>query len=146
MVSPSVFPLYTPLLSPTRATCYSHLILLDFITRTILGEEYISLNSSLCSFLHSLVTSSLLDPNILLNTAGNYPLKLQECTESSQGRCVVQVPVRLKGPYRLIRNRTGDHSAGVKRSERKVDHSHLSSAEVMNKCSSTSSHIHALKA
>ena len=50
-------------------TCYmprpSHS--LNFITRTILGE-YRSLSSSLCSFLHSLVTSSLLGPNILLNT------------------------------------------------------------------------------
>jgi hypothetical protein len=38
------------------------------ITRTILGEEYRSLSSSLCSFLHSLTTSSLLDPNIFLST------------------------------------------------------------------------------
>jgi hypothetical protein len=30
--------LYTPLLSPIRATCSAHLIL-GFITRTILGEE-----------------------------------------------------------------------------------------------------------
>jgi len=45
--------LYTPLLSPIRAICPAHLILLDVITRRILGEEYRSLSSSLCSFLHS---------------------------------------------------------------------------------------------
>ena len=60
--------LYTPLSSPTRATCPAHIILLDFITRTILGAEYKSFSSSLCNLLHSPVTSSLLGQNILLNT------------------------------------------------------------------------------
>ena len=68
---PSSFPtktLYTPLSTPICATCPGHLILLDFITRTILGEEYKSFSSSLYNLLHSPITSSLLGPNIFLNT------------------------------------------------------------------------------
>ena len=61
-------PVYnSPLLSSIRATSRAHIILV-FITRTISGEQYRSLSSSLCSFLHSHVTSSLLRPNIHLNT------------------------------------------------------------------------------
>jgi hypothetical protein len=70
----SDFP--TKTLSPIRATWPAQLILLDFITRTILGEEYRSLRSSLCSFLHSLVTSSLLGPNSLFNTLFSNNLSL----------------------------------------------------------------------
>jgi hypothetical protein len=68
---PSRFPtktIYTPLPSPIRTTCPAHLILLDIITRTILGKEYRPFSSSLCNFLHSPITSSLLGPNILLST------------------------------------------------------------------------------
>jgi len=56
--------LYRSVLSPIHATCPTHLILLDLITRTIIGKQYKSLSSSLCSFLHSPVTSSLVGPNI----------------------------------------------------------------------------------
>ena len=69
-------PVYTFLI-PIHATCPTHLILLDFITHTILGEQYRSLSSSLCSFLHSPVTSSLLGPNILLNTLFSNTLSLR---------------------------------------------------------------------
>jgi hypothetical protein len=40
---------------------------------TILGEEYRSLSSSLCNFLYSPVTKSLLCPNILLSTIKYHP-------------------------------------------------------------------------
>jgi hypothetical protein len=59
---PSGFPtktLYTPLLPAIRATCPAHLILLDSITRTILGEECKSFSSSLCSFLYCPVTCDI---------------------------------------------------------------------------------------
>ena len=81
--------LYTYLPSLIRATCPAHFILLDFITRTIFGETYRSLSFSLCSFLHSLVTSSLLGPNILLNILFSNTLSLR----SSLTQCLIAVQI-----------------------------------------------------
>ena len=67
--------LYTPLLSLIRATCCTHLILLKLITRTVVSE-YSSLSSSLCSFLPSSVTPSLLGPKFL-NTRFSNTLNLR---------------------------------------------------------------------
>ena len=55
-------PVYASLLPPYAL----HAPPISFFS-ILFGEQYTSLISSLCSFLHSPVTSSLLGPNILLN-------------------------------------------------------------------------------
>ena len=97
--------------SSIRATCPTHLIRLDFITRTILGEEYRSLSSSLCNFLHSPVSPSLLGPNILPNTlfsntlslcsslnvrTVNLPNTKQQCTLHADSKIYKMDRVRIK--------------------------------------------------
>ena len=80
-VSPKLFfpsrcltkTLYVPLLSTIRATCPTHLTLLYLITRIIFDEQYRSLSSSSCSFLHSPLTSSLLGGSIFLSTLFSKP-------------------------------------------------------------------------
>jgi len=86
-----VFPL------PIRATCPAHLILLDFITETILGEQYISLNSSLCSFLHSPVSSYLLGPNILLSTLFSNTLSLRSSLDANDSVALCSQPRTILG-------------------------------------------------
>jgi hypothetical protein len=46
----------------------TYIVLLDFITHTMLGEVSRSWSFSLWSFLHSPVTSSRLGSNIIFNT------------------------------------------------------------------------------
>ena len=68
---PSCFPtkiLYTSHISAICTTFSTHLILPDLVIRMIIGEEYRSLSSLLCSLLYFHVTSSLLGTNILLST------------------------------------------------------------------------------
>ena len=68
--------LYATLLFNIRATCPSHLSYPHLITRIISGEEYRTYSSLLCSLLHSLITSSLLGPNIPLSILFSKTLSL----------------------------------------------------------------------
>jgi hypothetical protein len=58
-----------------HATYRAHLIFNDLITLTTLGEEHRLWSSSLCNFLYD-PSSSLLGPNILLNTLFSKTLDL----------------------------------------------------------------------
>jgi len=69
----------------------AHLILLDFITRTILGEEYRSLAPHYVRFLQSTATSFIVDPNILLSTLFSKNLSLRSSLDMSD---------RVSHPYK----------------------------------------------
>jgi len=61
-----------------------HLILFDVIIRIIFYEEDKSQSSSLCSRLHSFVTSSLLGPNIFLSTLFSNNLSLMSLLQRAK--------------------------------------------------------------
>ena len=88
---PLGFPTTTRIcLSSTMCAKCPALLILDFITQTISGERY-RLSSSLCSFLHSPATSSLLGPNILLNTFFSNTLSLH---------CSLNISDQVSHPYK----------------------------------------------
>jgi hypothetical protein len=68
------------------------------ITR-IFGKEYGSLSSSLCSYLHSLVTSSLFSSNILLSTQFSNNLSLRSSLNVSDH---VSHPYNTKGKITVL--------------------------------------------
>jgi len=96
---PFRFPHQNPVFTsplPIRTTLPAHLIILYLITRTKFGEVYRSLSSSICSFLHSPVTSSPLGPNILLSTVFSNTLNL---------RSSLNVSDQVSHPYKTGRIR-----------------------------------------
>ena len=102
------FPYQNPVYSfplPISSTCLAYLILLDLITRTILGEEYRLLSTSICSSPHSPVTSSLLSSNILLSTLfSNTVSLLSSLNASDQVSCPYNAGGKIIVLYSLIVN------------------------------------------
>jgi len=91
------------LLSPIHSTCPAHLILFDLITQIIFGDEYRSLSSSICRFLHSPVTLSLLSPNILLSTLFSNTLSLRSSLNvSNRASHPYKTTGKIRVPYILI--------------------------------------------
>ena len=68
-----------------------------------MGEEYRELSSSLCNFLHSPVTLSLLGPNILLNTLFSNTLSLCSSLNDS---ALVSHPYKTTGKITVLYTNT----------------------------------------
>jgi hypothetical protein len=87
------FPPMTHMHSSCLHSCYmpciSHPPRLHHSNYIVLGEEYKSRSSSLCSFLHHPVTSSLFGPNILLSTLFSDTLSLRSSLNVRQNYSIV---------------------------------------------------------
>ena len=86
------FPYQNPVCLSSPLSCMSHTSHYSrFYLPTILGEEYRSLSSSLCSVLHDPITLSLWGPNILLSTLFSNTLSLH---------CALNVSDQVSHPYK----------------------------------------------
>ena len=101
-----LFPQVSPPKYCIRLSYLSHVlyappifILLDLFTRKILCEQYRSLSSSLSSFFHSLVTSSLLGPNILLKTLFSKIINLRSSLNVTDH---VSHPYKIRGKIIIL--------------------------------------------
>jgi hypothetical protein len=81
------------------ATCPIYLVLSDLIFLIILGEEYKLRRSLVCSFLHTLFTSSHFDQNIPLSTLFSYTFFLWS---SLNVRNQVLHPYRSRGQIMVM--------------------------------------------
>jgi hypothetical protein len=68
--------LYAFLPSVVHSTRATQVILLDFITPSVFGEEYTGWSAAFCNYLQSPATLSFLSPNIFLNTVFENTLSL----------------------------------------------------------------------
>ena len=101
--------------SPTYVL-HAHTSYCSWNTRIKFGEFYKSWSYSLCSFLHSLVTSSLLGPNILLSTPFSDALKPRSSLNVSSQ---VPHPFKIRSKkhsskfvwiFYVFRHQTGRHT------------------------------------
>jgi hypothetical protein len=135
---------YAPLFSLIRVTCPAHLIHRDLITRVIFGDEYRSLSSSLCSLLHSSVTSSLLGTCSMSGRLKDWIL--YSCPRVQKHRPIGWYPARRSlffsfsemGPSHLPVWRIPGLFSRVKKAVREVNHWSPSGALVKNDRSYTS--------
>jgi len=111
---PSGFPtktMYAPLLSPIRVTLFFFLILLNFITQIIFGEEYRLWSSSLCCLLLFHVTSSLLDLNIFPRKSSAKPFLDRWILKQPRLYCESQPSVFVSSQIRTRRWTTDEREA-----------------------------------
>ena len=89
---------------PIRATCLNYHILIYPISRKIMGDKYRTLSSSLCSFLHSPINSSLLGPKCGLHKRANFLDWMRVCRIAISFTCSHETSMRLNSKDRRWAN------------------------------------------